>query len=112
MRIAGSLRDCGVGSELSDQFYEEVGEERLPFEGVYAADDNCRRPCSMGGDEWQSVLMFLAHEPKPKDLDLIRTRAEKYASQNKIKIKRFELIELRVEYQETSWPWTSAQDVE
>jgi hypothetical protein len=124
----GIVGDCGVGEEYGRTFLEEeFGYEDAdnPMEERIApivCDDGCRRPTSIWQDPkgkgYDSVAIFFYEAPTKKEIDLIKRRAEKFATnyeKNKcerygieynkkedLKIKGFRLLEQEVIRREIS----------
>ncbi len=99
--ITGHLRDCGVGQEYADMFNRECSEDLVPILRYEYDDHSGFGPVCGGGDDYQSVLIHLEDEPTKDEINLMKSRAGKFASldhqgykkhHKQIKILGFNLI--------------------
>ena len=112
----GIIGSCGVGEELAQKFYEEMelvdfkdwngvdvetcGEDfNNPFFLIIQqkADDNGhRRPCAMWQMANTRMAIYFKERPSEELLELLMSRAKKYAEKNDIKIIGHVLVETEI----------------
>jgi len=123
----GYVGECGVGRQMAQQFYEDMGlvdeghewngeelspeDMRNPFDYISPEqdEDGCRRPVkvwkSPNSDKHNSVAIFMTKAPPPGDVKVFKERAEAYMDQRvdvkpKPKILGFRLISRKTTYEE------------
>lgn len=107
----GIVGASGTGKKEAERFFQEIGliseEDRLlknPFIDIVVEiprdSQCCCTPCSIWGNEINSVAIFLCERPPDELIITMKARARTFCNEQKIRIKNFRLIRKQSVYTE------------
>jgi len=109
--MTGILGASGVGEEEAVRFFEDLGltsrEDQIlnnPFADLVIQiprdSECCHSPCSVWGNEINSVAIFFDERPPDELLAMMRERARQFCEGKRIAIHSFRLIRKQSTYTE------------